>query len=153
MWHKLSGNRDIRKSEISRMVSSHSNLSTGGLQTTPLLFHGLRGTNNLATENRENSSIMSLVSSPKNLSTNSHTALSLFNGQTSFNRPSQDVLVNELILSKQAADGASFFCNSRGLYCMFQESDIERYCKNIVQNLHENSAEGEEGSVWESESL
>jgi hypothetical protein len=81
-----------------------------------LLFHEQRGTTNLATKNRDKSPTVSLVSSPKNVSTVSHTALSLFNGQTLFNRPGQEVLENKLILSKQAADGASFFCNSQGLH-------------------------------------
>jgi hypothetical protein len=52
---------------------------------------------------------VSLVSSPKNLSMVSNTALSLFNRQTSFHQAGQEVLEHKLILSKQAADGASFF--------------------------------------------
>jgi hypothetical protein len=135
-------------SQLVRLVSSPNNLTTGS-QTTPIVFHERCGMTNLATEIRENSPIMSLVSSPKNLSTVSHTALSLFNGQTSFNQAGLEALESKLILSKQAADDASFFCNSRGrgLHSMIQGSDLERCCKNILQYLHENSVEEEGGSA------
>lgn len=88
------------------------------------------------------SPVMSLISSPSNMLTASHTALSLFNGQTSFDPKGQEALEKELLISKEAASGASFFCNSRGLRSMYRGSDLEESCNNALMYLHEKNKAG-----------
>lgn len=99
----------------------------------------LCGINFLSAANAGNSPVISLTSSPSTLLTVSHTALSLFNGQTSFNQKGQEALENELLLNKEAASGASFICISRGFRTMYQGSDLEKSCTNVLQYLHEKN--------------
>jgi hypothetical protein len=96
----------------------------------------LCGINFLLSGTNSSSILSRMVCSPGDVSAVFHSALTLFNGQTSFCMEDQDALKTSLLTSHEAVSAASFFCNHRGFRFMFQGSDLERTCHRIHQRLH-----------------
>eukprot|EP00590_Aulacoseira_subarctica_P001536 CAMPEP_0172420326 /NCGR_PEP_ID=MMETSP1064-20121228/6710_1 /TAXON_ID=202472 /ORGANISM="Aulacoseira subarctica , Strain CCAP 1002/5" /LENGTH=2877 /DNA_ID=CAMNT_0013160247 /DNA_START=12 /DNA_END=8645 /DNA_ORIENTATION=- len=94
--------------------------------------------------NRGRKQFLDLVSGPADLSPTSYSALSLFNGQTKFSQKDQQALKDHLLTSRQALDGAQFFCYHRGFRIMLEGSDLQKTCDQIYQSIHAKERESSE---------
>jgi hypothetical protein len=124
--------RDVSHVEKKRRVVSYNMDSNhkGPTQTRIPILCGIHFL--IASENRFGS-LVSCPCSGSNVSTTSQAALRLFNGQVLFTAPEQQALEHELIISKEAALCASIFCDLRGFRDIYEGSDLEKCCLEILQ--------------------